>query len=270
MNTKPKASVAIGATALILADLTSGYLLATDLFAPHTTPGSLGMILLLASTAATVLAGLKTNTALVPAGLAAAGLGFLVVGLVYGNTVSLVAGLCLSVFGSTSAVLLWRATAPHRRAANSSAPRARATRLCEPAQLDTQLLGLLETTTSRYSLGDLHALSPLCCETRYDNARIAPAPWQTVLGACVLAGGVVILLDVHASGDRYAVVGRLSQTTLSGPHGQESGDLCLRIHSTWFGHAEAASREFGVDEGQAMQTFVTAFHERLTSARHAL
>ncbi|GGW68893.1 hypothetical protein GCM10010381_62280 [Streptomyces xantholiticus] len=242
------------------------------------------------SMALTVLLAVQGAAVVGGAAFATVGLGFLSAGITYGNTSNLVVGLALSAVGVSATFLLLRVSAfvgvwgAQARLwgdqltglwtdqVAEGTPRERRTRLCGLTELDGPLLGLLEVTVHRYSLGDLRTAVRLCCETRYSGGEtfrrspLVGAP--PLLEACILTEKIVVILVVHTDGYGAAFVERLQQTMLSEPYGQEVLGPHISVNSAWLGSAEASSVSFPLDNSTVSREFVEEFRAMLTAARH--
>ncbi|MFG2977303.1 hypothetical protein ACGFYY_30485 [Streptomyces sp. NPDC048331] len=281
MNTRSAALTLLGATACA-AHLFNGYAFGSLTAHPGGgLPVWLVCTVFAAGLALTLHLGFRGALVSAVAGFGALGLGFLAAGIVQRDVVGLIAGPVLVL---VSMFVPWQFVRAGRRVGLSlllghgggttsdPAPE-RHTRLCDPHELDGRVLGLLEDTVHRYSLGDLRTLVRLCCETRYtysgtvDRGRFDLAPVQ--LAVCVLTEKLVVLLIVDTDGQGFARVGRLAQTLVTDGSGVALLGPHVDVRSGWLGEAEASSHMFPLDGGAAGDRFVAGFRGLLATARHA-
>ncbi|MFJ7590035.1 hypothetical protein ACIQZO_22155 [Streptomyces sp. NPDC097617] len=214
------------------------------------------------------------------ASMVAAGLGILASGIAGGEMISMLMGaVCVAVglsfmflLARVSPLSLFGELALH--AVADRGPRERLTRLCRITDLDERLLPLLEDTVHKYSLGDLHAATKLCCETRYSDHGMLPrgtfAGPPPVIEACILTENLVIVLIAHTEGSGVALVGRLQQTMVSEPSRREdsTGAREVYVRSAWLDSIESSSYPFPLDDSAAGREFMEGFREMLTATRH--
>ncbi|MFG2483535.1 hypothetical protein ACGFSI_12365 [Streptomyces virginiae] len=281
MNTRSTAPALIGAIAFA-AHLFNGFAFASITDHPGTgLPVWLVCTVFAAGLALTMHLGFRGAVVPAGAGFGAVGLGFLAAGIGQSDMVDLSVGAVLVLVSVFIAWQFLRAVGRIDRSlflghgggtASEPAPE-RHTRLCGLHELDGRVLGLLEDTVHRYSLGDLRTVVRLCCETRYEYAgtigrgRFDLAPLQ--LAVCVLTEKTVVLLIVDTDGEGVACVGRLAQTLVTDGSSVEFLGPHVDVRSAWLGDAEASSHMFPLDGGAAGLRFVEEFRGLLATARHA-